>query len=146
MKRFLKVFGITVLALSLFVTGAFAYGGPPAKRPFAQPQINTDEAVVVTGIIESMDRGEYYTVKLSDGKVIRVGFGPYWYLEKIGLSLNVGDSISMTGVYISDRFIPISVTKDGKVFTLRDKDGRPLWSGRNRRENKSFRTIQMLYF
>ncbi len=139
MKRFLKIVGITVLAVSLFVTGAFAAGGPPANRPHNQnqgtPYIATQEKIEVTGVIESVAAGDW-TVKLSDGRVVKVGFGPYWYLEDIGLSLKVGDSVTMTGIYVDDRFVPVSVVKDGKTFTLRDSDGRPSWVGNHNNNQK----------
>lgn len=139
MKRFLKIVGITVLTVSLFVTGAFAAGGPPANRPHNQnqgtPYIATQEKIEVAGVIESVGAGDW-TVKLSDGRVVKVGFGPYWYLEDIGLSLKVGDSVTMTGVYVDDRFVPVSVVKDDKTFILRDSDGRPSWVGNHNNNQK----------
>lgn len=138
MKRFFKMVGITVLALSLFVTGASAAGGPPANRPYGQnqgtPCIATQEKVEVSGVVKSVGMGNW-AVKLLNGKVIKVGFGPYWYLEDIGLSLKVGDNITMTGVYVNDRFVPVSVVKDGKTFTLRDSNGRPFWISNHGKSN-----------
>ncbi len=138
MKRVFTIIGITLLAISLFVTGAFAYGGPYGARPrhhfnqmgpgpcYCYNTITTGNTVDVEGTIQDILPGGY-TVKLSDGKIVRVGFGPYWYLAKIGLTLKVGDEITMTGVYVNDYFVPVKVTKDGTTYTLRDANGRPLW-------------------
>ncbi len=149
MKKVLTILGVTFLAVSLFITGAFAQGGPPANRPrYNQTgtynQVATQSSVTVAGTVKSVLSGGY-TVTLSDGRTVKVGFGPYWYLEKIGLELKVGDSVTMTGVFVNDYFVPVSVVKDGKTYTLRGSDGRPLWinnsgsqtnykgKGRNRR-------------
>ncbi len=149
MKRVLKVVGITVLAVSLFITGAFAAGGPPANRPYAQnqgtPYVASQEKVEVSGVVESVGMGNW-TVKLSDGRIVRVGFGPYWYLEDIGLSLKVGDSVTMTGGYVNGRFVPVSVVKDGKTFTLRDSDGRPSWMGDHGKNNNRGNGMNKKYY
>ncbi len=131
MKRLITIFGITILVVSLFVTGAFAHGGPPANRPHYNQtgtfnSVATGERVEIQGTIQSV-LSDGYTVKLSDGKIVKVGFGPYWYLEKIGLTLKVGDEVTMTGVYVNDYFVPVTVVKDGTTYTLRGTDGRPLW-------------------
>ena len=136
MKKVLTILGVTFLAVSLFITGAFAQGGPPANRPrYNQTgmynQVATQSSVTVAGTVKSVLSGGY-TVTLSDGKVVSVGFGPYWYLEKIGLELKVGDSISMIGVFVNGRFVPITVVKGGTTYTLRGSDGRPLWINNNK--------------
>ncbi len=131
MKKLITIIGVTFLAVSLFVVGAFAQGGPSANRPYYNQTgiynaVATGEKVEVVGTVQSV-LSTGYTVTLSDGKTVKVGFGPYWYLEKIGLNLKVGDQITMTGVYVNDYFVPITVVKDGTTYTLRDADGRPLW-------------------
>ncbi len=136
MKKVLTILGVTFLAVSLFITGAFAQGGPPANRPYYNQtgiynQVAIQNSVTVTGIVESVLSGGY-TVTLSDGRTVKVGFGPYWYLEKIGLELKVGDSVTMTGVFIDNYFVPITVTKDDSTYTLRGDDGRPLWINNSR--------------
>ena len=133
MKSFTTVLLIGLMVLTLGVTsGAFAQGGPPANRPNNQGQnvsaISTQTKVNVTGTLKSVGTGGY-TVELQDGKTTEVGFGPYWYLDKIGLKLKVGDSVTMTGVYYNNHFVPITVTVSAKTFTLRDAAGRPVWAG-----------------
>ncbi len=63
----------------------------------------------------------------------RVALGPDKYLDKIGLDLKKGDKIQVTAAKIEARrsgmeiFIAKDVKANGKVYKLRDDEGKPLW-------------------
>ncbi len=82
-----------------------------------------------------MGTGTHLTLKTSEGDV-DVRLGPSGYLSEKGLSLAEKDNIKVTGSKVSienhSMIIASEVEKDGKVVVLRDKDGFPMWSGRNR--------------
>lgn len=67
---------------------------------------------------------------------LTVGTGPD-YLGQQGFVLTVGDEVTLTGFYEDGQFKAVTITRtaDGATITLRDPNGRPLWSGRGRRGN-----------
>ncbi|HEX7961891.1 MAG TPA: hypothetical protein VF493_18360 [Terriglobales bacterium] len=77
--------------------------------------------------------GTHVTLK-TDDSTFDVHLGPTAYLEKEGLSLKKGDTIEVTGskqnFNNTDVLIAREIKNSGKVFTLRDTQGRPAWSGR----------------
>ncbi len=156
MKKSISIFLVSILVVSLMITGValaegnrhhggghHGGGNRPAQvqnqsaTPLGTPAIASllQNKQTVTGTVTEI-RPNGYKVTLDNGTTIEVGFGPYWYLEKIGLTLNVGDKVTMTGVYYNNRFAPISVTVDGKTYNLRDAStGRPLWVNTNNSNN-----------
>ena len=54
------------------------------------------------------------------------------YVEQTGLALEAGEPAVVKGIVDADEVSVISVDIDGKTFTFRSEDGRPLWAGGGR--------------
>jgi hypothetical protein len=121
--------------------------------PFLQAQqkgrgmmmYNTGSETTIKGTVESLDQGNqgmmmkmgmgmgtHLTVKTAEGDV-QVMLGPTRFITDKGFSFAKGDQVEVTGSKVnmggSDYFMAREVVKDGKTLTLRDKGGRPEWSG-----------------
>jgi hypothetical protein len=76
--------------------------------------------------------GTHLTLEAPDGTV-DVRLGPTWYLEREGVTIAKGDSIEVTGSVLEwdgeSVLIARELRKGGKVVTLRDERGVPLWAG-----------------
>ena len=57
------------------------------------------------------------------------GGGRFWQSQ--GVTLTVGDHVTVTGFYENGQYQAVSVTNDttGQFLALRDEMGRPLWAG-----------------
>lgn len=79
--------------------------------------------------------GTHLLVKTDSG-TIEVHVGPSVYIEKHQFSFSKGDHIEVLGSQVKignkDTFLAREITKEGKKLVLRDQNGVPLWSGRNR--------------
>jgi hypothetical protein len=121
--------------------------------PFLQAQqkgrgmmmYNTSAETTIKGTVESLDQGAqgmmmkmgmgmgtHLTVKTAEGDM-QVMLGPTRFLTDKGFSFAKGDQIEVTGSKVSmggsNYLMAREVVKGGKTLTLRDKDGRPEWSG-----------------
>lgn len=122
---------------------AVAFAQPPGgmrRMPMYDPAAET----TLTGTVESVEQysgpccrgyhsGTHVMLKTEAG-VTEVAMGPSAFLSKQELSFSKGDEIEVTGSKISSGKEPFviarEVKKGGKTFTLRDKTGKPAWSGR----------------
>lgn len=84
-------------------------------------------------------RGRFGGVHLlvkTDKETLPVHVGPQWYLSDRDFSFKAGDKVDVSGSRITyenkPALIADRVTRDGTILKLRDSDGIPLWSGRNR--------------
>ncbi|MDE3148025.1 MAG: DNA-binding protein [Acidobacteriota bacterium] len=72
----------------------------------------------------------------SGGQTYDVHVGPSTYIANAGFTFAAGDRIEVTGSKVqlngADAIIAREITKDGKLLTLRDKQGFPKWSGGRR--------------
>jgi hypothetical protein len=68
--------------------------------------------------------------------LIEVHLGPEWYLDSQKFSIEVGDSLELKGSRViyngKPTIIAARLTKEDRVLTLRDDNGLPLWSRRQR--------------
>jgi hypothetical protein len=121
--------------------------------PFLQAQqkgrgmmmYNTGAETTIKGTVESLDQGTqgmmmkmgmgmgtHLTVKTAEGDM-QVMLGPTRFVTDKGFSFAKGDQIEVTGSKVamggSNYLMAREVVKDGKTLTLRDKGGRPEWSG-----------------
>lgn len=62
-----------------------------------------------------------------------LGFGNPAFLETVAIELNDGMSVSVTGEPSEDEIVVYELSVDGVDVEFRSADGRPAWSGRNRR-------------
>jgi hypothetical protein len=102
------------------------------------PQSNTGTYVqgTVQKVIETTcgqgGNGTHLTLQ-TKGQVYDVRVGPSYFVTKNRFKFSAGDQIEVTGaktVYNgTSTIIAQEIKKDGKVLTLRDADGYPLWAG-----------------
>ena len=73
------------------------------------------------------------TLKTDKGNVY-IHLGPQWYFDNQELSINVGDTVEVTGSKIvvdsNTVLLASSVKKGDKTWQFRDQQGFPFWSGR----------------
>jgi hypothetical protein len=144
MKK-LVVLGVTLVVL-LAIAGTTLAAGTGPGNGSGQPITDGSNPVSLAGTIvdtshyavgEGPGRGEassYLLFRTTDGKEIRLVVGPSWYLDSQGLTFAAGDAVTVTGWYEADGDLAVaSVATGGKTITLRDADGRPLWSGTSNR-------------
>lgn len=77
-----------------------------------------------------MQLGTHMLISTDKGEVdVRLGAGAY--LDQIGLKLEPNEEVKVTGSKVTfdnrEFIIAAQVEKDGKVFTLRNEEGIPLW-------------------
>jgi hypothetical protein len=72
----------------------------------------------------------------SDSGSVSVHLGPSWYLDKQSAKIEKGDKITVTGSRIifqgKSALVAAEVKKGDKTLSLRDKQGYPRWSRRQR--------------
>ncbi len=107
---------------------------------------NPATEATIKGSIESVDQGAqgmmmkmgmgmgtHITVKTAEGDK-QVMLGPTQFLSGKGFTFAKGDQVEVTGSKVTmggnEYLIAREVVKDGKTLTLRDKNGKPEWSGR----------------
>ena len=136
-----KFFLATLLMLFLTVTFVFAQRQSGQRR--AVPRYDPATETTVTGIVQKVGRvgeskgwtGTHLTLDTGDG-VFDVHVGPSAFLAEHGFTFAKGDQIEVTGSKVkygaADAMIAREVKKGGKVLTLRNAGGFPVWSRRNR--------------
>jgi hypothetical protein len=71
-------------------------------------------------------------VQTDDGQSTRVQVGPAWYLERQDLNMQENTHVQVTGAQAEIDGQPVLMARevqfDGKVVTLRDARGMPMWS------------------
>jgi hypothetical protein len=98
----------------------------------------------LTGEVTSIDTiagsrrmaGGVHVVVKSDTGSVSVQLGPTWYLDKQETKIAKGDKITVTGSRISldgkPAIVASEVKKGENTLRLRDKNGVPLWSRRQK--------------
>lgn len=87
------------------------------------------------GTIASFDAAGMI-LALDSGEQIYVEFGPSYYWQSQGVSLAVGDRVTVSGFFNGDQYHAATVTKpDGSQVIVRTAEGLPLWSGGNSSSN-----------
>jgi hypothetical protein len=106
---------------------------------------NTGTETTFKGTVESLDQGTqgmmnkmgmgmgtHLILKTTEGDR-QVMLGPSQFIAGKGFSFAKGDQIEVTGSKVtmggSEYLMAREVVKGGKTLTLRNKDGRPEWSG-----------------
>jgi hypothetical protein len=92
-------------------------------------------------IIKEIDRerGPRIFLFKSNDRFYQVVTGPRWYLWKIGLFLNEGSSVEITGSRVLDRegnlyllIYNLRIKDTGELYKFRDRNMKPLWRRKNR--------------
>ena len=121
-----------IIAFAAFSFAALAQMGRnrlynPATETTVAGTIN--EVNTVTG--KGGWNGIHLTVQSEDAKY-DVHVGPAAYMTKHDIYFHVGDHVQVLGSKVeyqgADALIAREITKDGKVVTLRDAHGFPVWS------------------
>ena len=120
--------------------------GPYAHRGFARggPMYDPDTVTTLSGKVLSVDvesagrgrlGGTHVTLQVGEKKT-EVHLGPTWFLEEQGLAVAAGDTLVVTGSLVTSGeatyLIAREVKKGEKALTLRNSDGIPAWSRRQR--------------
>lgn len=101
------------------------------KLGLPNPQADVEEWVVVEGTITAVELNAV-TIETTEGESLLAQLGPNSFWSAQEMTLEVGDHVQITGfVEDGETFTAGSITNldTGEMLTLRDEDGRPLWSG-----------------
>jgi hypothetical protein len=84
--------------------------------------------------------GLHFTLRTSDG-AYEVHVGPSAYVSQSGFTLSEGGPVEVVGSRVAidgtKALIAREIRKNGKVLSLRDKRGFPLWAGGMGRRRQS---------
>ncbi len=119
---------------------------PPAQQQTPRPpRYNTATETTVNGVIDSVQQvqgrhhwtGTHLQLKTTDtATTYDVHLGPAWFLTRNHLTLTTGDHVQITGSKVSfnntDTILARTIKKGEAELTLRNPQGFPLWSRRNR--------------
>lgn len=127
MKQFLLCLLAGLLLLAL---GASAQQNA-AEKPKREPA----PVVTLTGTVKELAqqeaRGVAFTLA-TDTKTERVMTAPKAYLDKIGLTLTAGTTVTVTGQETTARGTTVmqarTIIVDTKTYVLRDEKGKPQWN------------------
>lgn len=130
-KKWLPRVAIALLTVSAME--AQQRGGPGMMyNPSTETTIKgTVEAVASQGA-HGMMMGTHLTVK-SDQATTDVMLGPSNFISSQGFTFAKGDEVQVTGSKVpmggTEVLVAREVAKGGKTLVLRDKTGKPKWSG-----------------
>lgn len=127
--------GIGVILITTFAASAQGPGAGKMMRMY-DPATETR----IKGTVEEVKQATcgqmmgIHVVLKSGEETKEVMLGPSTYITSKGFSFVKGDSLDVTGSKITmngvDYIIAREVVKNGKSLTLRDKGGKPQWSGK----------------
>jgi len=127
---------VTLSAVLLIASSAFGQG----MRQRRGPMYDQSTVTTISGTIQSVDtltgrRGNFHLISMnvkSDSGVVEVSIGPSFYLDQQNIAFNTGDTVQVTGSKMqfngNDVILAAKVIDGSKTITLRDEDGRPVWS------------------
>jgi hypothetical protein len=130
-----------LLILLVAVTVVLAQG--PAGQRMGPPRYDPATEITVSGIVQEVKQisgsrrwnGTHLTLETDVGTA-DVHVGPSTFLAEKEFVFAKGDQIEVIGSKVkygdADALIAREIKKDGKVLTLRDAKGFPVWSRRNR--------------
>lgn len=111
--------------------GAQSRGSQGDGTGVPSPQNGLTEWITFSGEVTAVGVPQF-TLLADDGQEIPAELGNISYVEQIGLVLEVGDQVSVTGFWDTNGgFALQSLTFDetGQTYVLRDDYGRPAWMG-----------------
>ena len=136
------LYAAAVILLAVPVTQA-----QPRGRGMSRMMYNPSTETTIKGTVEDVTQGNrgmmmgtHLTVKTADESV-QVMLGPSNFVTSQGFAFAKGDAVEITGSRVTmggtEVVIGREVTKGDKTLTLRDKNGRPKWSGGMMRGSRS---------
>jgi hypothetical protein len=146
MKRLHRLLvGLSILTL---VSAGVSWGQPgprEGKGGESSGQYNPQTVVTVSGVVVSKTQPAvqqglpylvYLTVQTEEGQ-IAVFLGPSLYVDQLPVEIKALDRIQVTGSKVMWEGKPVilaaEVKKGDQVLKLRQPNGTPLWSGRDRK-------------
>ena len=138
MIRILKIGSLVAAACALALAQT---PGGGVKRGMRMPHYDTSTEITIAGTVQEvlhpqMGRmnGTHLLLK-AETETIEVHIGPSNFVSSEGFTFAKGDPVQVLGSKVTiggkQALIAREVTKDSKTLTLRDKTGRPRWTGRN---------------
>ena len=143
----LRLLAPVTLLLTMTAPNAVAQGNmcahPPCAHPAAGPRYDTTTVQTIRGTIVRVDttaagggsQGGVHLLLKAGAETLSVHLGPAWYLAEQPLKLAAGDIIDVRGSRITAGGSPVLIAAEirrGKTaLVLRDRNGRPAWSGRS---------------
>jgi hypothetical protein len=136
-----RIHGLLVglIILSLFWAGV-SWGQTGPSNMYDPQAVTTISGVVVSLTPPQAEAGLPYLAYLTlrtEKEKIKVFLGPSLYVDKLPVQINVLDKIQVTGSKITWKGKPVilaaEVKKGDQVLKLREPNGTPLWSGRERK-------------
>jgi hypothetical protein len=131
---------ILIVALAIALSATLAL----AQKDQGQRQYDPATETTVTGTVEEVKKvagqrggpgGTHLMIKTPQ-RPLEVHLGPTSYLEKQQFTFAKGDQVEVIGSKVKienvDVVIAREVKKGGKTLTLRDTQGVPVWSKRQR--------------
>ena len=122
----------TIIALASVSFAAVAQMG---RNRLYNPATETTVSGTVTEVNTVTGRGGWNGIHLtvqSEDTKWDVHVGPAAYMAKHDIYFHVGDHLQVLGSKVeyqgADALVAREITKDGKVVTLRDAQGFPVWS------------------
>jgi hypothetical protein len=101
----------------------------PVQQQLQQATDMVGDPWMAQGTIVAFDTAGM-TLAIADGAQIYVELGPPHYWQAQGVTLAVGEVVTVDGFYNGDQYHAATVTKaDGSQLVVRTADGLPLWSG-----------------
>jgi hypothetical protein len=130
---------IIAMLLAVCLAGsALAQVGSSARRLY-DPNTETTVKGTVEKVTEIGDQGwtgTHLTLRTNE-QTYDVHVGPSAYVAASGFTFLAGDQVEVTGSKVkfdgADAIVAREIKKDGKVLTLRDRQGIPSWSRGPRR-------------
>lgn len=140
MKKLALIAGLLVLT-----AGVFAQGSPRVGwYNWGCYNWDSSKVVIVKGELVSVAPGQMKFRDQDKNRMYFLHLGPYWYLSKIGLKIAQGNTLKVKGLLIENstgsHLCAAEVTAEGKVYKLRDENGKPMWwnyRGRGYRYNQN---------
>ncbi len=113
--------------------GGWRGGGGNAQTPGENTGIGlaeVDEWLTFTGTVESVTQ-DLWTITLTDGSTLEIEGRKLSFMLEQGFVVEVGDNLTLTGFFEGERFEIGQITRlnSGETITIRDQNGRPMWSG-----------------
>ncbi|MCZ7592357.1 MAG: hypothetical protein M5U15_09485 [Kiritimatiellae bacterium] len=143
----LMLSGLTMLLAAPIV---FAQRGVGDDVGVVRQQAKVERSTVAGTLVEVKDGpcenttgrsyiGMHYILKAEDGEMINLHLGPSETMKSMNLPTEIGKTVSATAFRTDkmkeDALTAIEVTVDGKTYTLRNANLRPVWA-KERRSDK----------
>jgi hypothetical protein len=104
-----------------------------ATDPAAPDQAEDWAATMLAGTVVQLD-GSELVLLTAQGEQVTLGLGKSSYWQSLGITLQAGDPVEITGFWEDGEFEvqTLTATATAQTAVLRGENGRPLWAGGGR--------------